>query len=151
VASCADSSSILRWARQAMREYSSPALARGYLALIRDELEKIEEKRRTIEPAHLLPIHRAMVASLHRAQLGYRLLEVSDCVMVLDRHLSASACDAAGPWLEDAALLVRRMNGEDARREQVFGRLLRSLDPLDVKWSAPKGGPIESVPDSAPE
>lgn len=127
---------ILRYAKQAMREYASPVLAGGYLSLIRTELQKIEQKRRTIEPAHLLPIHRAMVASIHRAQLGYQLLEVSDCVMVLDRHLSASACDAAGPWLEDAALLVRRMNGEDARREQVFGRLLRSLDPLDVELSA---------------
>ena len=147
MASSADSSAILRYARQAFREYSSPALARGYLGLIRQELDKLDQKRRTIEAAELLPIHRAMVASLNRAQLGYRLLEVSDCLMVLDRSLSARAADAAGPWLEDAARLVARMNGEDSRREEVFGRLLRSLEPLDAKCSAHGADKLRSVPE----
>lgn len=140
-------SAILRYAKQAMREHSSPALMRGYLNLIRQELDKLEQKRSEIESAKTLPVHRALVAALNRSQIGNRLLEVSDCILILDRSLSARAAHAAGHWLFDAAYLTARLEGEDLRRESNIARLRRPLDPLDVKWSAPRGGPIESVPD----
>lgn len=106
----------LRYARLAMREQSSPWIARGYLELLRDELHALQQKRQRVEPAETVPVHRALVASLNRAQLGQRLLEVADCVLILDRHLAAEAADAATPWLEDACLLAARINGEERRR-----------------------------------
>lgn len=99
-----------------MREHRSPWIARGYLALISDELRKLEHAPQARQSADTVPLHCAFVASLNRAQLGFRLLEVSDQIMLLDRALAARAIDAASPWLQDAATLAARLKGADRKR-----------------------------------